>query len=88
MICGLVIIALAVLLFLLDAVVEGIVALVVGAAMFIPGAWSTIGLLKDYPKNLEKWEKEYRESDRRLRRPVYARSLKNAGIDVPDRYLK
>lgn len=39
-------------------------------------------------KFIEEDKKEYEESEKRLSNPEYAQALKNAGFDVPKKYLK
>ena len=41
-----------------------------------------------YPMRMGKLKKEREASEKRLSDPDYARALKRAGIDVPERYLK
>ena len=41
-----------------------------------------------YPMRMGKLRKERAASEKRLSDPEYALALKNAGIDVPERYLK
>ena len=41
-----------------------------------------------YPMRMGKLRKERAASEKRLSDPDYARALKKAGIDVPERYLK
>ena len=41
-----------------------------------------------YPMRMGKLKKERAASEKRLSDPDYARALKKAGIDVPERYLK
>ena len=41
-----------------------------------------------YPMRMGKLKKEREASEKRLSDPDYARALKKAGIDVPERYLK
>ena len=41
-----------------------------------------------YPMRMGKLRKEREASEQRLSDPDYARALKKAGIDVPERYLK
>ena len=41
-----------------------------------------------YPVRMGKLKKERAASEKRLSDPDYARALKRAGIDVPERYLK
>ena len=41
-----------------------------------------------YPMRMGKLRKEREASEKRLSDPDYARALKKAGIDVPERYLK
>lgn len=40
-----------------------------------------------YPTRMKKMEKERQASEKRLSDPAYARMLKNAGYEVPQRYL-
>ena len=41
-----------------------------------------------YPTRQKKLAAEREASEKRLSKPDYARALKNAGYDIPDRYLK
>lgn len=41
-----------------------------------------------YPMRMKKLRREREASEKRLSDPDYARALKKAGIDVPERYLK
>ena len=41
-----------------------------------------------YPTRIKKLEKERQVSEKRLSDPGYARMLKNAGYEVPEKYLK
>ena len=41
-----------------------------------------------YPTRMQKLKREREASEKRLSDPDYARALKRAGYDIPDRYLK
>ena len=71
----------AVLLYLLGQPTFAIVA----AAVAVVYLAMDLGM---YPMRMGKLKKEREASEKRLSDPDYARALKRAGIDVPERYLK
>lgn len=71
----------AVLLYLLGQPTFAIVA----AAVAVVYLAMDLGM---YPMRMGKLKKERAASEKRLSDPDYARALKKAGIDVPERYLK
>ena len=61
------------------------------AFAWVAGAIALVYLLADlalYPVRMGKLRKERAASEARLSDPEYARALKKAGIDVPEKYLK
>ena len=74
-------ILLGVLMFVAKLTVFAIIAAAVGVLCGIAD-------LCLYPTRMKKLEKERQASEKRLSDPKYARMLKNAGYDVPGKYLK
>ena len=74
-------IVLGIVMYLLDLRVFGYIALGVGVLCGIAD-------LALYPMRMKKLEKERQASEKRLSDPKYARMLKEAGYDIPEKYLK
>ena len=70
----------------------GLLMYVGGQSTFAIIAWAVaiaylVADLALYPGRLKKLEKEKQASEKRMSDPKYAQALKNAGFDIPDRYL-